>query len=579
MRTQLIQSGLVLMTFSFLVLPLSACAEGGLQYGMKVPTQTSAPLSADQPVELESPVLTESGLTTALDMGYVANVKFFDTPGMRAFYESRNFKPVWIQNIFYKNKNIQPILIAFEQSWEHGLNPNKYNVEKIRGLMETAKGGERYQLDLIISDALVRYGRDMSAMRVDPKRIGQRSQYWRKPLRAIDTLDYVSSHPDMAEALDSLAPKGKLYTTLQSELKRLYKMPAKGENGAQVNITRALSPGTTDKAVLSVRQRMGFDAQANQDANYFYDDDLAAAVMAFQKSHGLKQDGIVGKQTVALMNISREKQLKQVLANLERLRWVEQNKPRKYIMVNVPSAMLWAVQDGDVKIEMPVVVGRQERATNIFTTQVDGIRFNPTWTVPPTIKKDDYLPKLRKNPYYLSDRGIEIMKGSKTVDPGLIDWKNKTWSEVNAMRMVQGSGVNNPLGRIRFLMNNPFNIYLHDTPNKKYFSRADRALSSGCVRLERPIELADFVLEDNKVWSAEKRDAILGTGKLREVYAENKMPVYILYQTVWLGANNQIVYGADIYGHDDTLIEALTEINGIAEPVQGNATQTALNIK
>lgn len=277
------------------------------------------------------------------------------------------------------------------------------------------------------------------------------------------------------------------------------------------------------------------------------------------------------------MNLSNKKKLKQVLTNLERLRWVEQNKPNRYIMVNVPSATLWAVEGGEVKIEMPVVVGRPDRATNIFTTQVDGIRFNPTWTVPPTIKKDDYLPKLRKNPYYLSDRGIEIMKGNKTIDPGLIDWKNKTWSEVNAMRMVKGSGANNPLGVVRFLMNNPFNIYLHDTPNKKYFSRADRALSSGCVRLERPVELADFVLKNKEGWTQEKRKEILKAGKMRDIYMKEELPVYILYQTVWLGDNNQIIYGADIYGHDDTLMKALKEIDGIAQPVKEKSTQTALN--
>ena len=129
--------------------------------------------------------------------------------------------------------------------------------------------------------------------------------------------------------------------------------------------------------------------------------------------------------------------------------------------------------------------------------------------------------------YYLADRGIELMDGGMTVDPGLIDWKSKTWSEVNAMRMVQGSGSGNPLGRVRFLMSNPFNIYLHDTPTKSYFKRADRALSSGCVRLERPVELADFVLSANKGWSAETRDAILKRGKLREVRAEESLPVYI----------------------------------------------------
>lgn len=159
------------------------------------------------------------------------------------------------------------------------------------------------------------------------------------------------------------------------------------------------------------------------------------------------------------------------------------------------------------------------------------------------------------------------MEGGQSIDPGTIDWQNKTWAEVNAMRMVQGSSNTNPLGRVRFLMNNPFNIYLHDTTTKSYFKRADRALSSGCIRLKKPIELSDFVLQPNADWSAEKRDAILKKGKMREVYAQEPLPVYILYQTVWLGARDQIIYGADIYGHDAKLLKALSQLDGMAKPM------------
>ena len=582
MRLHQIHRGGVLLVLSLLLMPLSACAQGS----MKIPSMTSskasdlenAPVNKQKPFNLESPVLTESALTVALQAGKIDKVRFFDAPGMKAFYTARNFEPVWIENAFYKNRKIEPMLSVLENSWKHGLNPNHYNLIEIRDLMENAKGAERYKLDLVVSDALVRYGRDMSAMRVDPKAIGQKSRYWRQPLRGIDVLDYVSTHDDYTSAMNNMAPRGKLYKTLQAELLKLYKTSGEATH-PKVKITRALTPGTTDKTVLSIRRRMGFATDSKLSAHHFYDDELAAAVMAFQQSHGLKQDGIVGKQTAKIMNITHEQKLKQVLANMERLRWVTQNKPDRYIMVNVPSATLWAVENGDVKIEMPVVVGREERPTNIFSTQVDGIRFNPTWTVPPTIKKDDYLPKLRKNPYYLSDRGIELKKGGKTVDPGTIDWKNKTWAEVNAMRMVQGSGARNPLGRVRFLMNNPFNIYLHDTPNKSYFKKSDRALSSGCVRLERPVELADFVMKGKNGWTQEKRVEVLKAGKMRDIYVENKIPVYILYQTVWLGDNNQLVYGADLYGHDDRLIAALKAQDAIAAPAQEKPTETALNIQ
>lgn len=528
------------------------------------------------PFLAESPILISAGITSALEVGRLNNLKFYDAPGMKAFYESRGFEPAWIQSSFFGQQKAQAILAVLENSWTHGLNPNQYHINEIRQLMDEAKGADRFQLDLVISDALVRYGRDMSAMRVNPRRIGQRSRYWRKPLRGIDILDYVATSSDVKSAMRNMAPKGKLYKKLQEELNRLYQTPATEKDKiSRIKIKSVVRPGANNKAVLSIRNRMGYKAESAPQGAYYYDDQLAQAVMAFQKAHGLKPDGIVGRQTVKLMNITREDKIDQVLANLERLRWVEQNKPSRYIMVNVPSATLWAVENEKVKLEMPVVVGRPKRPTNIFSTQVTGIRYNPTWTVPPTIKRDDYLPKLREDPYYLSDRGIELMDGNMTVDPGQIDWNSKTWSEVNAMRMVQGSGTGNPLGRVRFLMDNPFNIYLHDTTTKSYFKRSDRALSSGCIRLEKPIELADFVLNPNSNWSASKRDAILQRGKLTEIRAEEPLPVYILYQTVWLGDRNQIIYGADIYGHDKRLIKALSEIDGVAVPVAPKPTKTA----
>ena len=527
---------------------------------------------------VENPLLIKTGITQALEVGKIGKHKFEDAPGMKAFYAARDYQSVWLQSSFLRQRKAETLLKTFESSWKHGLNPNHYHVNEIRRLMSEAKGVERFQLDLILSDALVRYGRDLTGMRINPRVIGQRSKYWRQPLRGIDTLDHVAGATNTKLALDGLAPKGKLYKKLQQELVRLYKTPANDPREKPIHLKGILRPGSGHKTILAVRERMGFKAEEAPQGAYTYDDQLAQAVMAFQKAHGLTPDGIVGAHTVKLMNMTREDRLNQVLANLERLRWVEPNKPERYIMVNVPSAMLWAVENGQVKLEMPVVVGRVKRPTNIFSTQITGVRFNPTWTVPPTIKKEDYLPKLQENPYYLSDRGIELMDvDNMSVDPGLVNWNEKTWQEVNQMRMVQGSGRSNPLGLVRVIMNNPFNIYLHDTPKKSYFKRANRALSSGCIRLLEAQQVADFILARNDNWSKERKDKILARGRLAEVRAQKPLPVYILYQTVWLGDREQIVYGHDLYGHDRKLLKALSDIGGIALPEARKNTKTAQN--
>ena len=567
------------LKYTMVVLSFAAAlgmVEGKVAYAQTNPLESVAQ-SAAEILGVDNSLLVKTGLTQALEAGRIDNYKFQDTPGMKAFYEARDYEPIWLQNSFLRQRKAEALVKVFEESWKHGLNPENYHLSELRRLMEETKGSERYKLDLMLSDALVRYGRDMTGMRVNPRSIGQRSKYWRQPLRGIDILDHVASASDTKQGLKGLMPQGKLYKKLQAELVRLYKTTPPETETKPLRLNGLLRPGNNHKMVLKIRDRMGFQPESAPQGAYYYDDQLAEAVMSFQKAHGLKPDAIIGSHTLQLMNMTREDRINQILANLERLRWVEPNKPERYIMVNVPAAMLWAVQDGRVKLEMPVVVGREKRPTNIFSTQITGIRFNPTWTVPPTIKKEDYLPKLQEDPYYLSDRGIELMDGDMSVDPGLIEWNEVSWQEANAMRFVQGSGRNNPLGLVRFIMNNPFNIYLHDTPKRSYFKLSNRALSSGCIRLSKAQELADFVLEANDDWSEEKKQRILAKGKQTGVLAQHPLPVYILYQTVWLGDREQIVYGPDLYGHDDKLLKALKNINGFVYPVKPEPTQTAQN--
>jgi murein L,D-transpeptidase YcbB/YkuD len=526
----------------------------------------------------ENSILTQASITQALEMGHLEGQKFYDVPGMKAFYEVRGYGFVWLGSSFMRQRKAEILLSALEESWKHGLNPSSYRVNEIKVLMAEAKGADRFELDLILSDALVRYGRDLTGMRVAPKSIGQRSKYWRQPLRGIDILDNVADAVDTRGALVELAPEGALYQKLQGELVHLYKVKEQSVETPVISIRGIIRPGSSNKAILPIRERMGFGADDAPQGAYYYDDQLAQAVMAFQVSQGVSSDGIIGPQTVKLMNITNEDRINQILVNLERLRWVEPNKPERYVMVNVPSATLWAVEDDKVRFEMPVVVGRKKRPTNIFSSKITGIRFNPRWTVPPTIKRDDYLPKLREDPYYLTDRGIELIdKDNLTVDPGLINWEEQTWNEVNAMRMVQGSGASNPLGLVRVIMENPFNIYLHDTPSKSYFKRSNRALSSGCVRMSEPQKLADFVLEPNDNWSEERKERILAAGKERNIWAHKTLPVYILYQTVWLGEQGQIVYGHDLYGHDYKLLKELKKIEGVAIPKKRTKNKVAQN--
>ncbi len=518
-------------------------------------------------------LLNETGIAAALKKGRLGKLRFYDAPGMRAFYEARGYEPLWLTSSTRIKSDVDDVIKLMQESWKHGLNPENYHVNELWKLYESDPKMTRFDLELTLSDAVIRYGRDLTGMRIDPGRIKQKSRYWQQPALGVDILHYIAKTRNGKRALKRLTPSGELYRALQEELEDLVKTP--DGDVQKVRLYRgALRPGNSHRAVRDVRLRLGFDPVAAEQDEYLYDDALYEAVLQFQKSHGLYPDGIIGPQTVQIMNMTRQDKINQIIANLERMRWVEQKKPKKYVLVNVPSARLWAVENGRTRLEMPVIVGTKKRETISFRTEITGIRFNPNWTVPPTIKREDYLPKLQEDPHYLTRRGIEMVSGygrkAQTIDPETIDWNEISWEEMKGIRMIQAPGRSNPLGRMRIIMPNPYNIYLHDTNNKKLFSRANRTLSSGCIRVSEPEKLIMFLMKGQQSWDEEAMEAVFATGRLQELSVPDPVPVYILYQTVWLDERGDVVFGPDVYGRDRKLIQILKSKNSIHIPAAEN---------
>jgi murein L,D-transpeptidase YcbB/YkuD len=326
-----------------------------------------------------------------------------------------------------------------------------------------------------------------------------------------------------------------------------------------------IRPGDTSPRIPAIRARMGLPGDSR-----VYDETLARRVMAFQETRGVAPDAVIGGETVKLMNATRQDRINQILANLERLRWIDQDKPSRYILVNIPSATLWAVEEGDTILQMPVVVGKVKRPTIAFRTDVTGVRFNPNWTVPPTIKNEDFLPALQEDPLYLSKRGIEITTGfgreSQTIDPTTVDWADMTTEDLKGLNMIQSPGTTNPLGRVRVIMPNGYNIYLHDTNAPEYLQRSNRTLSSGCIRVAEPVKLADFILKDKAGWDQTRTDKVLESARMTEVMTDVKLPVYILYQTVWQDERGGIIFGPDVYGEDAVIAAQLRARGAIHIP-------------
>ena len=504
-------------------------------------------------------------IATLLTRDVIAELPIEDKASFVEFYAARNYEPVW-QN----DRSQEAVISAFEDAWQHGLNKNKYLTRTLFELLQSEHEADKAPLDVMISAAIVRYGRDMTGMRVAPNEIGQSSASWRRPSSANAILSFVSAERDTGEALEAFAPQSKLYKLLQKELvSRIDELdePDPMEHVLPIRINGTLRPGDRHGVVHNIRYRLGMKADPYNDS---YDDALIRGIMTFQHENGLRPDGLIGEQTLRALNRSRMDKIDQIIANLERLRWLNPEKPNKYIVVNIPAQTLWAVEDGQIVEEMPVVVGRRGRETEAFEAKVTGVRFNPTWTVPKTIRNEDYIPKLIENPYYLDDKNVKFYAGwgadALELPSDSLDWAAMTESERRSIRIVQEAGANNPLGSIRVLMPNRYDIFLHDTNSSDLFGRSARALSSGCVRMSRPQAIANFILKDNPNWSPTYVQELLEAGKMRDIVAANKFPVFLIYQSIWLDDRGDLIFSPDIYDWDAQLVNALKTHKEIALP-------------
>ncbi|MGH1455520.1 MAG: L,D-transpeptidase family protein [Alphaproteobacteria bacterium] len=497
---------------------------------------------------------------------FLANANtLFNQDAVDQYYLEREGEPIWVKNTRLSG-DAKDLIEVLEGAWMNGLNPYKYHLEQIHSIsadLRKSEPDERTMLELLLTDSYAEYFRDLSGMRVNASQIGLNANHWNKRVPAQKALSYLEKNrDDIDDFMHSLEPQTQSYKTLKAELTKLVEEGA--DSKVQVRFGETARPGRGYDDIPKLRERLGLEGVTNEN-RYKYDDTLVAAVQKFQNEHGLKPDGLIGKQTLFALNQNSDQKIKQIIVNMERLRWTPEIKPNRFIVVNIPSYTLWAIENGEVAFEMPVVVGRKKRETLSFVTEVHGVRFNPTWTVPKTIKKEDILPKLQEDPEYLAGKGMELYEGvgkdAITLDPTVVDWENVTQEDLAGFRMVQGSGANNPLGRIRVLMPNSHNIYLHDTNDKSLFARTDRAQSSGCIRMKNPEKIAQFILKTKSGWNDEKTLNVLNKGKMVDIYTNEKMPVYLLYNTAWLGSKGQVVYSSDIYGHDKELFQLLEKLD------------------
>jgi murein L,D-transpeptidase YcbB/YkuD len=312
-----------------------------------------------------------------------------------------------------------------------------------------------------------------------------------------------------------------------------------------------LAPGVSGADVALLRQRlvMSDDLPAGQSAGELYDEAVAAAVRRFQARHGLEQTGTIGPKTLAALNVSVSKRLRQLAASLDRLAETDFAFGERYVVVNLPAAFAEAVVGNKVVRRHVVQVGRPDRPSPQLTTNITTVNLNPTWTVPLGILKKDVIPRMRKDPAYAARMHMKVLDGAgNEVDPRSVDWNS---DRAPNFTIRQDSGTWNALGSVRIDMPNSYSVYMHDTNHREFFSEDYRFQSSGCTRVENPRDLAAWVLEETPGWSRREIDTAIAKGQKLDVRVAHKIPVAWIYLTGWVTRDGTIHFRDDIYGYDE----------------------------
>jgi murein L,D-transpeptidase YcbB/YkuD len=310
-----------------------------------------------------------------------------------------------------------------------------------------------------------------------------------------------------------------------------------------------------------------------------YTERIARGVERFQERHGMEADGIAGEEVIRIMNVDVDARIRQIELNLERWRWIPPHLGSRYVYVNVPAFELHAVENGEEAMSMAVVVGEeyQDNATPVFSDTMEYVVFNPYWNVPEAIASTEILPEARDDPDYLSENGYEIVagwdEGADVVSP---DRDALDLVESGEYRIRQVPGPQNALGHVKFMFPNDFNIYLHDTPEEHLFDRARRAYSHGCIRVERPVDLADFVFSSDELGSESIRRR-MDSGEQATEYIDDPLPVYILYWTAFVDDDGRVNFREDIYDNDSALLEALDALVPAGEGISCESIVVALD--
>jgi L,D-transpeptidase YcbB len=517
----------------------------------------------DVPVFEQDPLIPS--VIQLMKMKVVAGERLISQKQLSTYYKSPEAHPIWI----YKkklNKQYSSFLKFIDARKIDGLNPENYHYSKLKELTRrsTSDFTKLAELEVLFTDASFTMVQDLSVGRVNPKALHKDWHYQPKAFDAKTFLIESLADHKLVSELTVLIPTDDSYVRMRNAIKYYQDLADKGGWVKVPKKGKKVEKHARGPNILALRQRLlvtGELKQKNSQDPEFYDDDLVEAVKKFQTKHGLNADGVIGTYTLEALNVSVTQKISQIRVNMERIRWLPKDMGDRYIFVNIPDYTLSVIEKGKTKLNIRSVVGNTKWRTPVFSDELEYLVINPRWNVPTKILKKEMLPKIQKDGDYITKKNFEVYKmedGKRTkVDHTSVDWSQATPGD---FLFSQRSGGGNALGRLKFIFPNKFSVYLHDTPSKYLFKRDVRAFSHGCIRVEKPLEMASYFLKGTeKKWNNESIKTAINQGQTRTVSLPQKIPVHLYYLTAWASSDGSINFRKDIYGYDKSLSQALNK--------------------
>ncbi len=514
-----------------------------------------------------APVPAEGGVNRS-------NPVFPTRDTLREFYANNGQRLAWCDDSGGLLPSTKTLLDALRRAGEHGLDPEDYALSRL-DLLGTQIGKPPFDdaavarladFDLLMTAAFFRYAADLSTGRVHPDEI--RNDWHTNPpeLDPLTKLDQARKDGTLAELLEALPPPHAGYARLREALRGLRQVEAAGGWPA-IPDGPELGPGSRGPRVLILRKRLAESAGTVESANSAtagagdqFDEALAESVRRFQERHAIEPDGKVGGRTLDELNVPVDWWSQQVELNLERWRWIPRRLGALHVFVNIPAFDLKLVRGGASVWRTRIVVGKAFSPTPVFSDRIVAVVVNPPWNVPKSIALGEYLPEMRDDPRAFARRGLRLLEGPeedpREVDPATVDWRALEGGRF-PYRLRQDPGPNNALGRLKFQLTNEFRIYLHDTPTRGLFGQSDRDLSHGCIRVERPLDLAARLLGES---SQDLLREALDQPKERHLSVKPPVPIHILYLTAWVDDAGALRFAPDVYEFDGPQRTALDRV-------------------